>query len=288
MNIGDEQDTDKKYVGYGLLWAINMLDEFYGHARTAATYNLSELFEQVLASEHWTYKGFKEMHADTFTNFSLSTLKGQMEPSYYTPVKAHFRTEDATIARGHWSNGRDFQDTDPLIMMAITAPDEITGLFARGGWTLDQIGAFLRYTLLFSDGAPDVAGGNALIDRQALLLGEHYYTRMDKLINFVGPDNGGTNVRIGADLAYDSVMFDQLGLTLEDLTQDWSGLLTVSPSRLPVAKFPMPKVIESIYDLDKVIAMAEVILAPAVSSSPSTPSVDGNTNENTDESDEGE
>ena len=278
LNVGDEQDTDKKYVGYGLLYAIQMLDEFFGPARTNATYNLSELFEQVLASEHWTYKGFRERNKDVFTNFSLSTLKGQMEPSFFTPVKAHFRTEDATITRGHWANGRDHQETDPLIMMAVTAPDGVTGLFARGGWTLEQIGAFLRYQLLFGDGPPGVAGGNALLDRQALLMGEQYYTRMDKVLNYVAPDNTGINVRIGANLAYDGTMFDQLGLSLEDLTQDWSGLITVSPSRLPVKKFPMPVVIEEIYNLDKVTAMAKVILSPVGSATPASTTV---TNENT-------
>lgn len=282
MNIGDEQDTDKKYVGYGLLWAIKMLDEFYGPARTSATYNLSELFEQVLASEHWTYKGFRERNKDVFTNFSLSTLKGQMEPSYFSPVKAHFKTEDATIARGHWSAERVFQATNPLLMMAITAPDAVTGLFGRGGWNLDQIGAYLRYELLFNEGAPGATGGNVILNRQCLMLGEQYYTRMDKVLNYVGIDNGGLNVRIGADMAYDGSMFDSFGLSLEDLTQDWSALLTVSTSRLPVSKFNMPSVIEEIYNLDIVMAMAEIILSPMSLGAPAPNTiVEENTNENT-------
>jgi hypothetical protein len=279
MNIGDEQDTDAKKVGYGLLWAIWWLDQFYGGE---GGLDIPTLFESVLDNEHWTYKGFKAMHQDMFTNFSLGTLKGQIEPSYFVPASAHFRMEDNTIARGHFSNPRLFQETSPIITLALTAPDSVTALFARGGWNLDQIGAYLRYELLFNVGESSIK-----LDRQALCFGEHYFTRRQQVINYVGVNDSYDNIRIGADLIYTGALLDQIGLTFEDETQDWSGLIQVITSRLPFSKFPMPTKIESVYNLDRSIALAEVTMAPFISGSAGSPGSD-NTNENENGSEEGE
>jgi hypothetical protein len=252
MHIGDEQDSDKKRVGYGLLWAMWWLDEFFG-----AEDGLYTLYQQVLNNEHWQYRKFKEIHDSLFVPFSLSMLKGFMNSSYFTPAKWAFRMEDATADRGQYNNMRRFQTTNPVCAAPVTASDLVSALYATGGWDLDQIGAELFYELFFKQGTDGAAGGAILLDMRSSLWGEHYYTRKDQVINYVGPETGQVNRRIGADPAYDGNLLDQIGLSIVDL----SGALTQRdiPSRLPSKKFPLPSVIEDFYKMDVTVAIAEIL-----------------------------
>lgn len=268
FNISDEQDVDAKKVGYGLQWAMWFLDEFFGEEKGM----IPKLWDDVLRKDHWTYKKLKDLIDPTkwFTNFNMGTLKGYIDNSMFTPLKWHFRGEDETITAGNFSNPRLMQTTDPLIAMALNAPDGVTALYARGGWTPSQVGSFLLYELLFMEGEADLK-----CLRESLYAGQHYYVRKNETINYVMCDTGSTNIRFGAKITHNSSLQDQFGLTLEDITQGWTQ--KDINTRLPGSRYPIPTFIEDIYKMDNVKSVASLIMAPLISASSvsSTPAPDG-------------
>ena len=87
----------------------------------------------------------------------------------------------------------------------------------------------------------------------------NYYTRSEKVINYVCAASANVNRRFGSDPIYSgNYMIGQCAITIEDM----SGALTqrAIETRLPMKRFPMPKIMEDVYDGPKKLSLAKLIM----------------------------
>lgn len=251
--VGDELNIDLKKVGYGILWAIWYLDEFFG----AGENNLPGLWAQAIdEKEHWTYGSLQKQYGSStiFTKFGLGTLKGYINPENFNAVRWFYRTENTTKVGGYYVNPRLMQQTDPILLITLTSADAVSALYARGIWTPQQAGKELLMELLFKEGEADLLLGISIN-----MYGEHYYTRSEKVINYVCAASANVNRRFGSDPIYSgNYMIGQCAITIEDM----SGALTqrAIETRLPMKRFPMPKIMEDVYDGPKKLSLAKLIM----------------------------
>jgi hypothetical protein len=271
MTVGSESHLNSKIVGYDLLYAMWMLDQFFGPD------GLAHSFALMLENEHWTMKGFKDTYdpKKIFQDFSLSTMKGFADPTILLPLLWHTRMEsNAKTVGGYYSVHREFgdmvnggtYDTDEvLVSLALEPPNSAISMYARGPWDMNTIGIYLLMELLFREG--DDIGFNQFM----LPLGEHYYTRREQVINYVACESGSDNVRYGSNVVWDGPLFDEYGLTMQDLVA--AGLEpAVITARLPAKKYPLPVRIKDVYASFKEIAALVTALVRSNAASPGIPS----------------
>jgi hypothetical protein len=143
--ITDEAEVANRKVGYDLALVLKMFDVLYRQ--------IDINYKMMVNSSHTSWSPAKAMFND-MVQVGISDFNGFANPANFGPHRWAFRKNGAstTVVKGmrvYNSTGITRSTTDPVVSLALDVLDRNEVIDTTAGFSLDQLGTYLRYRLMF-------------------------------------------------------------------------------------------------------------------------------------------